>query len=235
MFKPTLILSLVLISSPLYAKPEVLKEAPGAATHQLGQYSGFEGRETELGEAAAKLVGELSDGKVKVTGREAEFGEYIGVALKTIQHTSKAYKHRLNDALVKSWLTQYQFAKDNNMIPEMVAAEAKVQSPMMLRAKTMIERTGNKELALKAIFDQTTCHWQLIHSTEVSPGKRVFKAPFKEVLAVTKRLGMFDLTEEEIHKNITIPRFHTYAEIMGVKFHVSEWNEDGIIEVSLVD
>ncbi len=65
--------------------------------------------------------------------------------------------------------------------------------------------------------------------------KRVFKAPFKEVLEVTKRLGMFDLTEEEIHNNVTIPRFHTYAEIMGVKFHVSEWNEDGIIEVTLVD
>lgn len=226
---------LLMFSLPLVAGPDVLQEAPGAENHRLGQYSGFEGREAELGQAAAELVKQLSDGQVDVSAREEEFGEYIAVALKTIQHSSKAYQHRLNDALVKAWLTQYQFAKDNQLIAQMVNAEARIQSPMLLRAKTMIERTGNRELALMAIFDQTTCHWQLVHSTQVSPSKRVYVAPFREVLAVTRGLGMFDLTEEEIHQKITIPRFHAYAAIMGVKFEVSEWNQQGIVSVSLVD
>ena len=184
---------LIGLNTATAAERELLKEAPGAATHKLGQSSGFEGREDELGRAVAALVEEMSSGDVTVGERDEELGQYVAVALKTIRHTSTAYPHRLNDALVKQTLGHFQFAKDHDLIDEMVAKSIRNESPMLLRVKTMIDRTGNRELALVALFDQTTCHWQLVHETEVGEGYRRYVSPYKEVLAVTKKLGQYDL------------------------------------------
>ena len=49
-----------------------------------------------------------------------------------------------------------------------------------------------------------------------------------------KRLGIFDLTEKEIHEKITIPRMNAYGKLLGVTFNVSEWRDDGMITVTLV-
>ena len=231
--KAALAAFLIFNAGPSLAEQKLLKEAPGADTHKLGQSSGFEGREAELGEAIAALVKDMSEGDVDVGERDAELGQYVAVALKTIRHTSTAYPHRLNDALVKQTLGHFQFAKDNGLMEEMRARSLKSDSPMLLRVKTMIEKTGNRDLALVALFDQTTCHWQLVHETEVGEGYRRFVSPFKEVLDVSKPLGQFDLTEKEIHEQVTIPEMLARGELMGVPLEVSPWQEDGVITVSI--
>jgi hypothetical protein len=232
--KKALITGLLIFSlTPAYAEQELLSEAPGAATHKLGQSSGFEGREEQLGKAVAELVQEMSDGQVSVGDRDGELGHYVAVALKTINHTSTAYKHRLNDALVKQTLGHYQFAKDHNLIDEMLAGSIKTESPMLLRVKSIIERTGNRDLALVSLFDQTTCHWQLVHETEAGDGYRRYISPYKEVLEVTRGLGQHDLTEEEIHQKITIPEITARGDLMGVPLEVSPWQEDGVITISI--
>ena len=55
------------------------------------------------------------------------------------------------------------------------------------------------------------------------------------MLNACKKLNMFDLTEQEIHEQWFTPRILGYAKDMGVKVNVSEWNDDGIVEISLAE
>ena len=48
-------------------------------------------------------------------------------------------------------------------------------------------------------------------------------------------MEMFDLTEKEIHENWFIPRIKGYAADLGVDVEVSDWNEDGTVEIRLAD
>lgn len=189
-------------------KPEG-KPAGAEKQRQVGQYTGWEGRERELG-----LI--------------------LNMVNRTLGH-NQGYQHEINDALVKQTLSHVQFAKDHNLVKEGVAAEIKTQSPMLERIAKMIEKSGDKELALKAVFDQTTCHWQLVLDTEMAPGMRRFKSPWTNVLTQTTKLGQHDITEQWIHENWTIPRMAGYSKILGVDLEVSPWQDDGMITVKIKD
>ncbi|MBL8643433.1 MAG: hypothetical protein JNK21_05835, partial [Rhodospirillaceae bacterium] len=175
----------------------------------LGRYTGFEGRERDLGLIMNMVVKTLED--------------------------NQGYQHEINDALVKQHLSHMQFLKDRNLVKEGVDEEIKTQSPMLKRAAKMIEKSGDKDMALKAVFDQTTCHWQLVLDTQSEPGMRRFKSPFANVLAQTTRMGQHDLTEKWIHENWTIPRMQGYSKILGVDLEVSPWQDDGMITVKVKD
>jgi hypothetical protein len=55
------------------------------------------------------------------------------------------------------------------------------------------------------------------------------------VLAACRKIGQFDLTEEEIHENWTKPRLIGYGKAMGVELKVSGLGEDGTITCELID
>jgi len=167
-------------------------------------------------------------------GREEELGKSIGIVIKTLQNTLP-YPHELNDALVKSWLVSIQFAKNLGKLDELVAHDIKTMEPINSRLKKVIENAGDKEIALIGIFDHTACHYQLALETKVEPGKRTWTSPFKTVLDASQRIGQFDLTEQEIHENWTVPRLLGYAETIGVEISVSDWRDDGVITCELVD
>jgi hypothetical protein len=145
------------------------------------------------------------------------------------------YQHEVNDALVKSLLSHIQFSKDHNLIKDAVEAEIKTQAPMLLRAKKMMDAAGDKDVALKAVFDQTTCHWQLVLDTQSEPGLRRYKSPYGNVLKASERLGQFTIDEKWIHENWTIPRMQGYAKLLGVDLQVSPWQDDGMITVRVKD
>lgn len=187
------------------------KAAPdrdGAAAF-VGPSSGFEDREEKLGRAMATVIKTLSD--------------------------TKPYAHEMNDALVKSILNQIQFAKDRDLMSELVDHDVGTVMPMLLRTKKYIDETGNPELALVAMFDKTTCHYQLVEETISEPNKRIYRSPYKTVLDVTRRLEQFDMTEEWIHNNWTIPRYRIMAATMGVNISVSDWQDDGMVTVEVLD
>ncbi|MBL8629082.1 MAG: hypothetical protein JNM81_05610 [Rhodospirillaceae bacterium] len=173
----------------------------------LGRYTGFEGRERDLG-----LI--------------------MNMVVKTLEDNG-GYQHEVNDALVKSTLSHLQFMKDRNLVAEGVEEEIKTQSPMLKRAAKIVEKTGDKDQALKAVFDQTTCHWQLVLDTQSEPGMRRYKSPFGNVLAQTTRMGQHNMTEKWIHENWTIPRMAGYAKLLGVDLEVSPWQDDGMITVKV--
>ena len=125
----------------------------GAGGHErrtLGKYSGFENNEAELGAAVAKAIMEISptaDAKHDFTGREEMLGRYVAAAIKTL-NANRVYQHEMNDALVKMTLNYIQFAKNNDMMDQIVDLEVETQFPLMSRVGQMIEKTGNQELAL---------------------------------------------------------------------------------------
>jgi len=210
-------------------------EGKDAGHRQMGQYSGFEGNEAELGAAVAAAIEAASPTKGSehdFSGREETLGLAVAAAIK-IMNTNAGYQHEMNDALVKMTLNFIQFAKDQDLVDEMIAEEIATGIPMMTRVRKLIEKTGNKELALIAVTEQTACFYQLVLDTQREPGKITYQSPFTTVLASTTRLGMHDLTEQEIHEIWTVPRIKGAGELMGVDLQVSEWRADGMITISL--
>jgi hypothetical protein len=106
--------------------------------------------------------------------------------------------------------------------------------PINFRIKKLIEETGNRELALEAVFDITECHYQLVLETKIEPGKRTWVSPFKGNLEACARLGQMDISEAEVHEFWTKPRLLAYAKDMGVQFTVSELGNDGTISCEVL-
>jgi len=209
------LLSLLLIAMPAAHSADSVRAGAKAAPDRdgsaafVGPTSGFEDREEKLGRAIATAIKTLSD--------------------------TQPYAHEMNDALVKSILNQIQFAKDRNLMSELVDHDVSTVMPMLLRTKKYIEETGNPELALVAMFDKTTCHYQLVEETISKPNKRIYRSPYKTLLYVTRRLEQFDMTEEWIHNHWTVPRYEMMAAAMGVNIAISDWQEDGMITVEVLD
>jgi hypothetical protein len=169
-----------------------------------------------------------------IQGREEEFGRAVNVVLKTMSD-SMPYQHYFNDALIKAHLSHIQFAKDHGLVESMIEKDQKSMSPMLGRIKSKIEDTGNTELGMIAMFDRTSCFYQMLDEWDSDPGMRRYKEPFGYVLEISKRIGQFDLTIEEIHDTYTKPRLHGYAAQLGLELEVTNIDTDGYITVTLKD
>ena len=211
------------------------KGANGPGKKQIGQYSGFEGSEAALGAAVVEAIAGVANNKGEkhdFKGRELEVGLAVSKMIKTMNSNS-AYQHEMNDALVKMTLEFIQHAKNEGNIEDIARKDAMTQFPMLTRVGKIVESTGKKELALVAITDQTTCFFQLAGSIERGPGFVRYRAPYGHVLTQTRRMGMHDLTEQEIHEKWTTPHIEVWSELLGVNIEISDWQEDGMITLSI--
>jgi hypothetical protein len=201
---------------------------------RLGQYSGYEGREEALGRALAPAMKAAApaagDPRYDFTGRERALGLAMTQVVRTLNH-NQSYQHEINDALVKLTLDHIMFAKRNRLLDAMVTEDVNSQRQQLERVRRAIERTGNRDLALVAIFEQTACFFQLVDATERAPGRVSYVSPYRTVLEQTVRMGIHQLTEREIHEVWTIPRMQAYAKILGVPLDVSPWQADGRITI----
>ncbi|MGI9329492.1 MAG: hypothetical protein ACR2QB_02160, partial [Gammaproteobacteria bacterium] len=203
---------------------------------RLDHTTGLEGKEAELGKGVIALVQEL-DGSLDLSKSSDEaLGRYILTAVKTMNHNS-SYQHEFNDALVKLHLTAVSLAKQADMYEELVQNDVDTTAYMMKRIGSAIKMTGRDDFALMAIFEQTTCFFQLVDQLEWnSPTSVTYTTPFSRVMEASQKVGIFEgLTEEEVHNNYIIPRYMAYADLMGVELEVSPLGEDGEITVSLVN
>jgi hypothetical protein len=167
-------------------------------------------------------------------GYETELGQSINVVLKMLSNHA-GYAHEMNDPLVKAHLMAIQFAKNNGMLAEYVEHDVKTMLPINKRMRQIIEKTGQKEIALVGLFDRTACHYALALDSEGQGNSRSWTSPWKTVLEAAGRIGQFDLTEEEIHEHWTKPRLEGYAHDMGVEIKVSDLDENRQITVELVE
>jgi len=203
---------------------------------RLDHKTGLEGKEAALGLGVVALVKEL-DGKLDLSkSSDEELGRYILTAVKTMNHNA-SYQHEYNDALVKLHLTAVSFAKETNMYEKLVDVDVKTTEYMMKRIGSAIKMTGREDFALMAIFEQTTCFFQLVDELQWnSPTSVTYTTPFGRVMDASQKVGIFaNLTEEEVHNNYTVPRYLAYAEVMGVKLDVSPLGANGEITVTLVN
>jgi len=214
-------ISLLLANSALAAK----------GPKQIGQYSGFEGNEEVLGAAVVAAIaatGAEGDPRDDFAGRELEVGLATSKMIKTMNSNS-AYQHEMNDALVKMTLEFMQYAKNEGKLEEVARKDAMTQFPMLNRVAKFIEMSGRKELALVSITDQTSCFFQLVGQVERSPGMMTYRAPYGHVLEQTRRMGMHDLTEQEIHEQWTVPHIEVWSDMLGVEILISDWEDDGMV------
>lgn len=165
-------------------------------------------------------------------GREASLGQAVALAIRTLKDNIP-YQHEMNDALVKMHLNSVQFAKNQGLSKQYVEHDVKAMQPMLQRMKGMIEKSGEKEIALVAIFERTACLYQLCLDIESSPGKRTFTFPYTHVLTISRRIGQFDLTDQELHELWLKPRLLAYGESMGVPLEVSDIGSDGKVTVKI--
>lgn len=165
-------------------------------------------------------------------GREKLLGDAVSMALRTLDDNT-TYPHDMNDALVKMHLSSVQFAKDNSRIADYVAHDVKTMQPMLQRLKGMIEKTGEKEIALAGIFDRTTCLYQLCLDLKSEPGKRSFTFPYTKVLELSRKSGEFNLTDRDVHELWMKPRLKGYAEVLGVTLDISDIGPDNKVTVAL--
>ena len=181
------------------------------------------------GRAGAGVAGTSSG----FEGREEMLGQAVGLAIRTLKD-SMPYQHEMNDALVKMHLNSVQFAKNKGLLKEYVAHDVKAMTPMLLRMRAEIERTGDREIALVGMFERTACLYQLCLDLEVMPGRRTFTFPFSHVLDISRRIGQFDLTDEEVHEHWLRARLEGYAAVLGVAISVSSIGPDRKVTVSLI-
>ena len=132
------------------------------------------------------------DGKLDLSkSSDEELGRYILTAVKTMNHNG-SYQHEYNDALVKLHLTAVSMAKDNDMYDVLVENDVKTTAYMMKRIGSAIKMTGREDFALMAIFEQTTCFFQLVDELEwSSPTSITYTSPFGRVLEASQKVGIF--------------------------------------------
>ncbi|MAF83813.1 MAG: hypothetical protein QGH93_06010 [Gammaproteobacteria bacterium] len=167
-------------------------------------------------------------------GYEKELGQSINVVLKMLSNHA-GYSHELNDPLVKAHLLAIQFAKNHDLLDQYVQHDIDTMAPISERMRQIIEKTGEKEIALVGLFDRTACHYALALDSEGDGYSRSWSEPFNHVLKACKNIGQFDLTPEEIHENWTKPRLIGYAKAMGAEIDVSDIGPDRKITVKLID
>ncbi|MDG2154356.1 MAG: hypothetical protein P8M26_00275 [Gammaproteobacteria bacterium] len=201
---------------------------------RLDHKTGLEGKEPELGKNFVALVQEMG-GKLDMSKMsDDDLGRYLQIVVETTNHNA-SYQHQYNDALVKLHLTAVSFAKEIGMYEELVENDIQTTEYMMKRIGNAIKMTGRKDFALMAIFEQTTCFFQLVDTLQWnSPTSITYTSPFGRVMEASQKVGIFDnLTEEEVHNNYIVPRYMAYAEIMGVELDVSPLGANGEVTVSL--
>ena len=116
-------------------------------------------------------------------GREEMLGRAMTVVLKSLNDT-KPYQHDINDALIKMILTTIQFAKNNDMIDELIENEVQVTLPMLERVRDNYQRTGELEDVMVGMIDRTACAYQLFLDKENGAAERRWTSPFLSLIHI---------------------------------------------------
>jgi len=169
---------------------------------------------------------------VEFLGQEERLGQAVALALRTLKD-GIPYQHEMNDALVKMHLNSVQFAKNKGLIKQYIEHDISTMMPILKTLRAAVVQRGDPEIALQGIFDKTSHFYQLCLDLEVSPGQRRFTFPYSHVLAISRRIGQFDLTDAELHEIWLKPRLEGYGRVIGVPLVVSDIGSDGKVTVSL--
>ena len=155
-----------------------------------------------------------------------ERGEELKDALKVLVKTygdTRPYSHKFNDALVKAFLRNLDFAVRHGLHKEWADHEAEVLGLVFERhINPAIKKTGRKDFFLWGIFERTSCGYQLYEHINVKDGERTFPCPYKSILEqIQKGFGTYKITWSDVCEKWCRLRWEAFAKKAGgVKFDV---------------
>jgi len=154
------------------------------------------------------------DGKIK---ERDDLGDAFRVLIKTYSDTTP-YPHKFNDALVKLILRDLDFVVRKGVEKQFV--EDYVQRLGVLVNKHLqkgIDKFG-KDVFLWAMFERTSCSYQLYEHIDIKAGQRSFPCPFKPMLdRVNSSLGTYTITWDDIHDKWCTSIWNNFITGAGLK------------------
>jgi len=146
--------------------------------------------------------------------------EDLGDAFKMLVRTysdTKPYPHKFNDALVKLHLRNIDFVVGKGLHEEFV--EDYVQRLGVLVNKYLkmgVEQAG-KDVLLWALFERTSCSYQLFEHIDIKEGQRSVPCPFKPMLGqIEKGLGTYKITWGDVCEKWCTPLWNGFIKGAGI-------------------
>lgn len=159
--------------------------------------------------------------------------EDLGDALKVIEKTysdTDPYPHKFNDALSKLLLRDLDFAVRKGVEKEFVEDYVSRLGVLVNKhLKKGVDKFGD-DIFLWAMFERTSCGYQLYEYIDIKKGKRSMPCPFKPMLNHLKQeLGTFKIVWEDVCANWCTPTWNGFIKGAGLTGRINIKVEPGDI------
>ena len=157
----------------------------------------------------------------------------LGDALKMIEKTygdTDPYPHKFNDALVKLLLRDLDFAVKKGIEKEFVEDYvARLGVLVNKHLKKGVDQFGD-DIFLWAMFERTSCGYQLYEYIDIQKGKRSVPCPFKPMLNhLEQGLGTLKIVWEDVCSKWCSPTWNGFIKGAGLTGRINVKVEPGDI------
>ena len=144
----------------------------------------------------------------------------LGDALKMVEKTyadTEHYPHKFNDALVKLLLRDLDFAVKKGIEKEFCEDYvARLGVLVNKHLKKGVDQFGD-DIFLWAMFERTSCGYQLFEYIDIKKGKRSVPCPFKPMLGQKKKgLGTYKITWGDVCEKWCTPLWNGFIKGAGI-------------------
>jgi hypothetical protein len=159
--------------------------------------------------------------------------EDLGDALKVIEKTysdTEPYPHKFNDALVKLLLRDLDFAVRKGVEKEFCEDYVGRLGVLVNKhLKKGVDQFGD-DIFLWAMFERTSCAYQLYEYIDIKKGKRSVPCPFKPMLnQLAKGMGTYKIVWEDVCSKWCSPTWHGFIKGAGLTGRINIKVEPGDI------
>jgi len=159
--------------------------------------------------------------------------EDLGDALKMVEKTygdTEPYPHKFNDALVKLLLRDLDFAVKKGVEKEFCEDYvARLGVLVNKHLKKGVDQFGN-DIFLWAMFERTSCGYQLYEYIDIKKGKRSVPCPFKPMLdLLAKEMGTYKIVWKDVCSKWCSPTWHGFIKGAGLTGKINIKVEPGDI------
>jgi len=135
--------------------------------------------------------------------------------------STSPYPHKFNDVISKGQLEYLELIVSKGLEKEYVEHYVTTMKPILMRVKQMVKKEG-PDKALHAMFEGTTCSYQLMERIDVKQGERNFPCPYKPALERCKKWlpNRFVMEWEDVCNKWCIPTWQGFANVIGIKIAI---------------
>lgn len=157
----------------------------------------------------------------------------LGDALKVIEKTYSdidPYPHKFNDALVKLLLRDLDFAVKKGVEKEFCEDYvARLGVLVNKHLKNGVDQFGD-DIFLWAMFERTSCGYQLYEYIDIQKGKRSVPCPFKPMLGhLAKEMGTYSIVWGDVCSKWCTPTWNGFIKGAGLTGRINIKVEPGDI------